>query len=319
MPGTQVGKNINDSIQQYLKTIYYKVNHAGSYAGVERLYRAVREEKKHNITRKTIKKFIQSQPVYTRHRQIIRKFSRVKHIAPKIDYIWQADVAFMPRDDAQFNNDTYHFLLVIDTFSKFVWTFPLRHKTAENVIRSLKEIFEKSERKCKLLQFDRGSEFLNKKMRVFADKYHFKATYTSNETKASQAERALKTIKRSLYMIKEQNQTKVWIKYLAEATASYNASYHSAIKMSPNQVDVHHQARLFHLKHGKPLVKGSRRWRLNIDSLVRLSIEKTSYIRAYVTTFSDEVYRIYERLLDQGMCICACVRVYMCGCVWVCA
>ena len=44
--------------KRYLEDIYYDLSHLGSYSGVDKLYRAVRAEGKHKISRKKLEEFL---------------------------------------------------------------------------------------------------------------------------------------------------------------------------------------------------------------------------------------------------------------------
>ena len=109
----------------YLKNLYYDPSKAGSYSSVDKLYRAVRKEGKFVLSKAKIGRWLQKQEPYTVHKGIVRKYRRQRIVAPYIDYQWEADVAYMNKYAK--NNDGFgYFLLVIDVFSKFVWTVPLK-------------------------------------------------------------------------------------------------------------------------------------------------------------------------------------------------
>jgi len=48
----------------------------------------------------------------------------------------------------------------IDSFSKYVWSFPIQNKTAEEVAACLKRLFSE-QGSWKILQADNGGEFKN--------------------------------------------------------------------------------------------------------------------------------------------------------------
>ncbi|MES9971552.1 MAG: hypothetical protein ABW092_16085, partial [Candidatus Thiodiazotropha sp.] len=108
--------------EKYLKSIYYDPRHPASFSGVDKLYRAVRKDGKYVLGKAKVKAWLLKQEPYTLHRHVIRKQKRQKIVVPYIDYQWEADVAYMTPYSKE--NDGYgYFLLVIDVFSKFVWTF----------------------------------------------------------------------------------------------------------------------------------------------------------------------------------------------------
>ena len=105
--------------EDYLSTIYYDPHHAGSFGGLEKLYRAVRKEGKYVLGRAKIRKWLQKQETYTLHQHVRRKFRRQRVIVPYIDYQWDADTAVMT-SYAKDNDGFGFFLLVIDIFSRYV-------------------------------------------------------------------------------------------------------------------------------------------------------------------------------------------------------
>ena len=81
--------------QDYLEKIYYDPQHPGSFGGVDKLYKAVRQEGKYVLGRTKFRKWLETQETFGLHRQIIRMFRSRKVIAPFIDYLWDADTAVM--------------------------------------------------------------------------------------------------------------------------------------------------------------------------------------------------------------------------------
>ena len=60
------------------------------------------------------------------------------------------------------NNKGYRYILtVIDNFSKFAWTIPLRNKNSETITNEFSNIIKSSKRKPNMIETDRGKEFYN--------------------------------------------------------------------------------------------------------------------------------------------------------------
>jgi hypothetical protein len=78
-----------------LEKIYYDPQHPGSFSGVDKLCKAVRQEGKYVLRKAKIRKWLETQETFGLHRQINKKFRRRKVIAPFIDYQWDADTAVM--------------------------------------------------------------------------------------------------------------------------------------------------------------------------------------------------------------------------------
>ncbi|KAJ8307840.1 hypothetical protein KUTeg_014623 [Tegillarca granosa] len=112
-----------------------------SFSGLEKFYRAVRKEGKYVLGRAKIRKWLEKQEPFTLHRQINRKFRKRKVIVPYTDYQWDADTANMINYNR--SNDGYaHFLLVIDIFSRYVWTVALKSLKGKEMVDALKSLFD---------------------------------------------------------------------------------------------------------------------------------------------------------------------------------
>ena len=78
-----------------------------------------------------------------------------------IDDIWSLDILDL-NDYGPKNNRGYRYVLVIlDNFSKFVWTVPIKMKNALTIKDSFENILISSKRKPGLVESDRGTEFYN--------------------------------------------------------------------------------------------------------------------------------------------------------------
>ena len=78
-----------------------------------------------------------------------------------IDDLWSLDVLDL-KDYIPENNRGYRYVLVIiDNFSKFGWTVPIKIKNAQTIKDSFENILISSKRKPNLIESDRGKEFYN--------------------------------------------------------------------------------------------------------------------------------------------------------------
>jgi len=76
------------------------------------------------------------------HKPVVKKFKRRKVISNGINDIWAVDLVDMQEwsDD----NDGYKYMLnIIDVFSRYAWSIPLKTKTAKEVLKAFESIKEK--------------------------------------------------------------------------------------------------------------------------------------------------------------------------------
>ena len=98
------------------------------------------------MTQKNNKKFINE--IYSKPPE--RKYSTNKTDVYHIDDIWSLDILDL-KDCGPENNRGYRYVLVIiDNFSKFGWTVPLRNKNAQT-IKDSRKYFDKFKKKTKFI------------------------------------------------------------------------------------------------------------------------------------------------------------------------
>ena len=128
------------------------------------------------------------------HKPIIRKFRKRIVIVSNIDDIWSADLVDM-RQLKSYNHGFRYILNVIDVFSKFVWSVPIKDKTGETIANRFQSIVKTSKRKPKKLWVDNGSEFYNNVFKKWLVENEIKMYSTFNEGKAVVIERFNRTLK----------------------------------------------------------------------------------------------------------------------------
>ena len=263
---------------------YLIARKSGSFGGVQSLHRYSRKPIKE------VKKWLMRQNAYTLHKPTRLRFERRKTFAKGIDDLFQADLVDLSGISSY--NDGYRYLLTcIDVFSKYAWAIPLKSKSAESV----KQAFEKilMERKCNMLQTDKGSEFLNVTVQnLFKqnDVHHY--TSENEDIKAAVVERFNRTLKSKMWKYFTHVNTRKFIDVLDDLLDSYNSSYHRSIGMAPNQVTTENAAEI-----AKRLYPHKRKptYRYELGDKVRISKGKHVFKRGYMPNWSEEIFTIQQR------------------------
>ena len=295
--------------EDYLRSIYYDPHHAGSYGGLDKLYRAVRREGKYVLGRAKIRKWLQKQETFTLHQHVRRKFKRQQVIVPYMDYQWDADTASMTVY-AKDNDDFGFFLLVIDIFSRYIWTVPLRSTKGSEMKEALKSVFDRG-RIPQHLRTDKGVEFKNKSVQKLTKTLNVKQFFTQNESKANYAERAIKNIKSRISRYRSRHQTNRWIDVLNQITGSYNHTYHRSIKRAPSAVREKDQPEIWKIQHDtkasreKMIEKGGSvtRYKFKVGDTVRISHLQRPFQREYDERWTYEYFVVRSREMKQGLAI----------------
>ena len=118
------------------------------------------------MTQKNIKIFINE--IYSKPPK--KNYPTNKTDVYHIDEIWS--LGFLDFNDyGPENNRGYRYVLVvIDNFSKFGWTIPLKNKNAQTIKDSFENILINSKRKPNLIESNRGKEFYNNIFQDFLKK-----------------------------------------------------------------------------------------------------------------------------------------------------
>ena len=295
--------------EEYLQRLYEDPSSPAAFSSPNQLYREVRKRDERNISRSDIKKWLMKNANYTQNKQIVRHFKKRPIITPYIGYESDIDQAYMNH----FNDNGYkYFLLMIDNFSKFVWTRPLKKLDGQHIRNALKSIIEETHIIPERIRSDKGREINN----AFVDRYlksqKIQHILSQNETQASIAERAIKTLKSRLlkYMVK--NNTKKWVDVLQKITDGYNKAYNRSIGMAPIEVNKTNQNVIWNRKYN-PTIKqrrklsndiiysiNKRNFRYQVGDTVLLALLKSAFSRGYNTRWSTEQFTITDRFLRQG-------------------
>lgn len=221
------------------------------------------------------------------HKAARKNFKRRKTIIKHFADLYQSDLAeFQPY--AKVNNGYRYILIVIDCFSKFLWTRPLKNKTAEEVEAAMRDIFEKVKYTPKHLQTDLGKEFYNKRFSKLMKDYQINHYSTFSTKKAAIAERVIRTIKTWLYKEFSVRGEYKWIDILDSITEKYNNKVHSTTGMRP--VDVTSATKLNVYNRPKLFLKA----KYKIGDIVRLSKYKAVFEKGYTPNYSTELFKIVK-------------------------
>ena len=155
-----------------------------------------------------------------------------------IDDIWSLDILDL-KDYGPENNRGYRYVLVvIDNFSKYGWTIPLKNKNALTIKDSFESILLSSKRKPNLIESDRGKEFYNNIFQDFLNKNDIKLYSRNSSYGAVFAERFNRTIRDLLKKIVVEKGDGKWIGILPTIMKQYNNRIHSSTKLTPIQASI---------------------------------------------------------------------------------
>jgi len=227
----------------------------------------------------------------TLHKPRRLRFPRRKTYSKGIGNLYQIDLVDV--SNLSPHNDGMRYLLTcIDVFSKRAWAVPVRKKSGRNVANA----FEPSvaERKCNMVQSDKGTEFLNSTFQSMLQRHDIKFYTSENEDlKAAVVERFNRTLKTMFPYFTHAN-TRRYVDVLDDLLHSYNNTYHRSIGMSPSEVDRDNEdqvrAQLY------PKKPKSYKWKYDVGDRVRITIQRRPFRKSYLGDWSEEIFEISSRL-----------------------
>lgn len=180
------------------------------------------------------KEDVKTKVVKELHKPARKNYSRQRTILKGIDDLWQVDLAeIMPY--AKVNKGYKYILVVIDCFSKYLWTLGVKDKSAISIRNAMHSIFKQSKRNPKNLQTDMGKEFYNKHCKTLTEKYNINH-YSTYTIKKAIVERVIRALKENLYKEFSFRGKYVWYDILENVTNDYNNRKHRTIRMKPSDV-----------------------------------------------------------------------------------
>ena len=126
-------------------------------------------------------------------------------------------------------------LVVIDNFSKFGWTTPLKNKSSQSITDAFSQIIKTSRRKPNLLGTDDGKEYVNEIFNEFLNNHNIKRYSRNTAFGAVFAETFNKTIRNLLKKPVFEKGKADWLSELPSVIKQYNNTIHSSITMTPIQ------------------------------------------------------------------------------------
>ena len=200
--------------ESYLDNLYTNTKSSVSYSSPYALYKHIKNEGKHKIPLSQIKKWLQTKDTYTLFKEPRNQNKQTyKYIPETINSDLDIDISHIPHYEKE--NDGYSkFILLIDIFSKKVYTEPVKNLTADEIISAFKKIIEKNDTGIpfRTIRSDAGQEFSSKKFIQFLKNSNINhVTMRSSISHANYSERALRTLKRKIYQFLYENNTHRWV------------------------------------------------------------------------------------------------------------
>ena len=276
-----------------MKLINYEGDHHYSFKGKNIVHKTFP-----HIPRKVLNNELAKSQVYSKFKPYKKKKTSPIYIHKKRE-LFQADLAFLNKPELIAANEGNQYLLVIiDCFTKKIWLYPLLNKQSKSVYEKFKHLFQTLKVLPKKLQTDKGTEFLGSQLGALFKQHNVYHYVTNTDRKAAIAERVILTIKRTLKkkMLADKENPNNWIDKLDNVRNNYLKTWHSTIKMTPEQAELKENEFLvrlqFYRKNSKQKIEKKPKYK--IGDIVRLYGLRNLFKRGDEQNYTNEYFIIYK-------------------------
>ena len=213
-----------------------------------------------------------------------------------IDGIWSLDMLDL-NDYGPKNKKGYRYVLVIiDNFSKFGFTVPLKNKNGQTRKDSFENTLISSKIKPNLIESDRGREFYNNFLQEFLKRNNIKKYSRNTSYGAVFAESFNRTIGDLLKKIVFEQVDAKWVDLLPTITKQYNNRIHSPTKLTPIQASKKKTEGFVYKNLLDKRKKIKPKFQMN--DLARTADLKKTFSQSDTTNWSYKLYEITEIIND---------------------
>ena len=218
------------------------------------------------------------------HKRALIKFPRRTVRAYLPDELWAADLVDM--SNVKNKNKKITFLLnIVDVYSRYAYSIPLKNKTGAAVLEALESIT--GGRTPRYLWVDEGKEFYNKDVIGWCKKHHVLMYSTHSGLKSVFAESFNKTEKNAFYQEFNNKLTKNYYTFLPEFLETYNHTVHSATKETPDKIYNHGAA-----TQESIMTRYDEKPKFKVGEYIRLSKVKKTFEKGYEVKWTPETFKI---------------------------
>ena len=225
-----------------------------------------------------------------------KKYPTNKIVYNSIDEIWSIDLADFSDYKTSNNKGFRYIFVVIDNYSKYLWTTPLKNKYSQTVTNEFSNILTTSKRKPVKIESDRGTEFYNSIFQNFLKSKNIHHYSRFTDKGPSIAERVIRTVRNLLKKPVFLAGNADWLSELTSVTKQYNNTIHNSTKMTPIQTSKKVNEKLVYSNLQDKRRKLNPKFKLG--DLVRTSDIKRVFSKGVSTNYSYKLYTITEVIHD---------------------
>jgi transposase InsO family protein len=273
--------------------------------GINSFYHKVNElvDDDNKITRRTVEAWLKNQDTY----QINVPQIQPKHIKP---ILTSRPFAHFQCDFVDFSNKPskqYRYILVvIDIFSKYVWSKSLTNKTMKTTAKHMKDILDEigPDRYPRVIQTD--NEFKSE-FSILCSDHHIK--HIQNRSALPQSSGIVERVNKSIKTLLKRRVDQLglsWSDHLQVVVKQYNDTVHSVIKDKPSNIETYTPEEIATLRdqvrtlkereadNRNLFVPRSIKLPLSIGNKVRIKTVKDDHGKHFTKNWSDEKFTVVK-------------------------
>ena len=249
-----------------------------------------------------VDKYLASSETYTKFKQTIRRFIRLKVQSFRLIEIWSVGLADMQKLSRANDGVRYRFVAV-DTLSRFLWVYPIKGKSAKSCADALNSIItccqagrqqlqpkfflgmEKLPANPEKIWVDKGRDFAGE----FVDYCRERSITiysTCSETKSVFAERNIGWLKALIFKYLHENNTDIYLDQLPNFVSIINGRINHVTHIAPKNVDLKDVPFLISLQATNKVQEP----KFKIGQNVRIRRKINTFHRGYRIQFTEEVF-----------------------------
>lgn len=284
-----------------LHKYYFDLSFPGAYKGKAGFKKALLQ-KGVKVNNKEVNDFLAKTSSYTKFKHLLRKFPKRKILTFFPGHMVEADLMTIGKKMLPHNKPVKFILIIIDSFTRFLWAYPLPNKQAETVMVAFNK-FLNEEIIPNIIYLDKGNEW--GKLKSLAKAYSFQIWSANSDDKAAISERAIQSLRRVISRFLDHQNTFHFVSILPEIVKAYNSSYHRAIKTSPIEAQTAQNRLIFKNIYGRKtfrnIVVKKKKTDFHENDLVRISRLRPVFEKKTMSqTATGEIFRIAKVLFRGG-------------------
>jgi transposase InsO family protein len=270
--------------EQHIYKIYYDEGH---FFGRDKLFKLI-QHRGLPISRRQLWQWLKKQQINQVFQPVVHK----RKLQPTLLTQPRSQIAIDLSDMQLLEKRNYKYIFVaIDLFTKFVWVEALKNKENKQVVAATSRILRRMKPKPASFRSDNGSEFKSKEFQELMNKQKIKQVFSLPFTPQSNGgvERVNRTLKSMIKKNMFANPSFDWSKELQSIVSSYNNSYQSTIKMTPEEAEKGDASEIHaNIKHNIDLRNKPAEQIIEVGDTVRILQEDG------MKNWSNDIFRVYK-------------------------